>query len=259
MFGWFSLERERAGCFKLALAHPRQTGGDPHAWTSVQLQPAIRAAWEWIRDWYILACDGENQYVQHIGTVPFVPGQTVSIPIPLAGPPSPPPESWRAPAWLFAVSIALVGVGRLKTEHVPATDSEQRLSPSHTRLLLKGARRVFLWELSAAVETVRNEEIAATGAVRVEAVEGQRRGPNKRRGWQQRLKLYSAIQKALSANPSLEGMQLCAELDKRHAPPLFDWKKSGEWREGLTWKEAWGNPGLRRKIRRVRQEAMKAR
>jgi hypothetical protein len=61
----------------------------------------------------------------------------------------------------------------------------------------------------------------------------------------------------LSANPNLQGVKFCAELDKRHAQPLWDWGKSGEWREGLTWKEAWGNPNLRRKIRRVRQEAQK--
>jgi hypothetical protein len=61
------------------------------------------------------------------------------------------------------------------------------------------------------------------------------------------------------AQDALQGMDLCAELDKRRAPPLLDWIESGEWRDGLTWKEAWGNPALRRKIRRVRQEAMKSR
>lgn len=85
------------------------------------------------------------------------------------------------------------------------------------------------------------------------------RRPNKRRGWEKREKLYEAIRTALKANPSLQGMALCAELDKRHAPPLFDWMKSEEWREGLTWKEAWKIPNLKRKIRRVRQEAMKNR
>jgi hypothetical protein len=56
----------------------------------------------------------------------------------------------------------------------------------------------------------------------------------------------------------LSAGEFCAELDKRHAPPLFDWTERGEWREGLTWKEAWGGMGLRSKIRRVRQEAQKA-
>lgn len=81
----------------------------------------------------------------------------------------------------------------------------------------------------------------------------------KRKGWEQRLKLYAVIQKVLSDNPSLQGMDFCATLDKRHAKPLFDWVKRGQWREGLTWKEAWRDPSLRRKIRRVRQEALNAR
>jgi hypothetical protein len=85
----------------------------------------------------------------------------------------------------------------------------------------------------------------------------QVRRPNKRKGWEQREKLYEAIRRALKANPSLQGVELCAELDKRHAPPLYDWQVSGEWPEGLTWKEAWSNPILRDRIRRVRQEAQK--
>jgi hypothetical protein len=254
-----------AGCyrryFKMSLAHPRQTGRDPNNWACAQLQPALGATLEWIRDWYILACDGENQYVQNIGPIPFVPGQRASIPIPLTAPPFPPPESWRAPAWLFEIS-PLVGVGPLKSKHVPATDSEEKLGEAHTRLLLKGGQRVFLWELGAAIERVRNEEMAAAGAIPAEPAEivsGQTRRPIKRKGWEQRLKLYSAIQRTLSAHPGLQGMEFCAELDRRHALPLYDWTKRGEWREGLTWREAWGNPRLRNKIRRVRQEAMKGR
>jgi len=243
--------------FKLALAHPRQTGRDPHNWACGQLQPAVSVALEWIRDWYILACDGENQYVRHEGTIPFVPGQTVSLPIPLTAPPFPPPESWRAPAWLFQVSLAFFGVGLLKQKNIPATNSEEQLGAAHTRLLLKGTRRVFLWGLEAAIKRVRNEEIAAAGAIPTEAVSGEKRGPNKRKGWEQRLKLYTAIQKALKGNPALQGMDLCADLDKRHALPLLDWMERGEWPKGLTWKEAWRQPGLRRKIRRVRQEAMR--
>lgn len=192
-----------------------------------------------------------------MGSTPFLPGQTVSLPIPTAVPPLPPPASWLAPAWLFQIS-PLVGVGPLKEQHVPATDCEDKLGKGHTRLLLKGAKRAFLWELGATIETVRNEEIAAAGAIRVEAGNKQERSPNKRKGWKQRLKLYSAIRKVLSTNPSLQGMEFCAELDKRHALPLLDWRESGGWREGLTWKEAWGDVGLRRKIRRVRQEAQKA-
>ncbi len=86
----------------------------------------------------------------------------------------------------------------------------------------------------------------------------QTRRLNKRKGWEQKLKLCNAIQQALSRKPSLEGIEFCSELDKRHAPPLYDWLKTGEWREGLTWKEAWASRRLRKKIRRVRQEAMKA-
>src|SRR6266566_1029166 len=164
--------------FKLALVHPHQVGRDSHKWAWDQLQPAVSATLEWIRDWYILACDGENQFVRRIGSTEFVPGQTVSLSIPTTVPPFPPPKSWRAPSWLFAISLALVGIGPLKEKNVPATDSEQRLGTAHTRLLLKGARRVFLWELGAAIETVRNEEIAAAGAIPAATVNRHARGPN---------------------------------------------------------------------------------
>lgn len=79
-----------------------------------------------------------------------------------------------------------------------------------------------------------------------------------REGWEQRLKLYRAIQNVLTRDSSLQGIEFCAQLDTRHAPPLYDWVKAGQWREGLTWKEAWNEPRLRKKIRRVRQEAMKS-
>jgi hypothetical protein len=243
---------------RVALANLSQTGEDPHIWTRKQLQPAVRAAVEWIREWYIFTCDGQNQIVGHAGS-PFVASEAASLPLATSVPPLPPSTSWHAPAWLFRISIALFGIGGLKPQHVPNMDSDERLGESHTRLVLKGARRVFLWELGGAIERVRDEEIAAAGAIRAEAVNAQRRGPNKRKGWEQKRKLYSAIQKALHANPELQGMEFCAELDKRHAPPLLDWMDNGEWREGMTWKEAWCKRDLRRKIRRVRQEAQKAR
>jgi hypothetical protein len=246
--------------FKLALAHPRQAGLNADKWARAQLQPAIGATVGWLRDWYILAGDGENQWVRNVGSTKFVPGQTVSLSIPLtASPPLPSSKSWRAPAWLFEVSLVEVGIGVLKTEHVPATDSEQRLGTAHTRLLLKGARRVFLWELETVIERARNEETVAAGAIPTEIPGREKPKSIKRRGWQEREKLYKAIQKALSVTPSLQGMAFCTELDKRHAPPLYDWIKSGEWAVGLTWKEAWVKPGLRKKIRRVRQEAQKRR
>ena len=172
--------------FRLALAHPRQAGHDADKWARGQLQPAVGAALEWIRDWYMLACDGENQYVRHMGTIEFAPGQTSSLPIPLTVPPLPPPKSWRAPAWLFAISPH-VGVGPLKTKNVPAKDSEERLGMAHTRLLLKGVRRVFLWELGAAIEAVRNGEIAAAGAI-PEIANRQTREQNERKGSKHRLK-----------------------------------------------------------------------
>jgi hypothetical protein len=243
--------------FRLALAHPSRTRNDPNAWVQRQLQSDIRSVLEWIRQWYILACEGENDGVRHVGTVEFVPASTVSVSIPTTVPPLPRPTSWRAPAWLFKIS-PMVGVGPLKEKHVPANDSEERLGEAHTRLLLNGAKRAFFWELGAGIERVRNEETAAAGAIRVEASNGQKRGPNKRKGWQQRLKLYDCMRKVLRANPELQGMEFCAELDRRHAQPLLDWIQSKEWREGLTWKEAWDKPLLKPKIRRVRQEAQKA-
>jgi len=87
---------------------------------------------------------------------------------------------------------------------------------------------------------------------------GQTRRTINREGWEQRLKLYRAIQNVLTRDSSLQGIEFCAQLDTRHAPPLYDWVKAGQWREGLTWKEAWNDPRLRKKIRRVRQEAMKS-
>jgi predicted DNA-binding protein YlxM (UPF0122 family) len=164
--------------FRLALAHAKQTGVDPDQWARSQLQPAVSAALQWIRDWYILACDGENQRVWHLASFEFVPGQISSLPIPTRIPPFLPPASWRAPAWLFVVSMSL-GVGPLKDQHVPRMDSPEKLGEAHTRLLLKGARRVFLWELRAAIETVRNEEIVAAGATPLNAGDGQTKEPNR--------------------------------------------------------------------------------
>lgn len=154
--------------FRLALAHPTKTGNDPHAWVVSQLQPVFGFAIDWVREWYVLACDGENQSVRHEASVPFVPGGQVSAHIPGAHPPPPGPTGWRAPAWLFQISIALVGVGPLKQNHIPDNNSEAKLGEAHTRLLLKGARRILLWELGSAIETVANEEIAAAGAIPAE-------------------------------------------------------------------------------------------
>jgi len=172
--------------FKLALAHPSQAGGDPGKWAWHQLQPAVGAVLEWIRDWYVLACDGENRWFVQLASIPITETGTISLSIPSTVPPLPPP-TWRAPAWLFAIS-PLDGIGPLKRQHVPATDSEAKLGEAHTRLLLQGARRAFLWELGAAIETVQNEETAAAGAIPAETVRGQTQGPNKRKGSKRRLK-----------------------------------------------------------------------
>ena len=128
--------------FKLALAHGSRIGGDPDQWAQEQLRPAVRAVLDWILDWYILACDGENQDVRHLGSMEFVPGQTVSLSIPTTVPEFPPPSSWRAPVWLFEISLAYFGFGPLKEQHVPVRDSDEKLGEAHTRLLLKAMSNV---------------------------------------------------------------------------------------------------------------------
>jgi hypothetical protein len=242
---------------RLGLAHSNRIESVPDQWAWTQLQPALCTALRWICEWYILACEGENQSIRTFAVIPVVQAGTISLPIPSTVPQLPLASSWRAPAWLFGISLTFYGIGGLKQNHVPRTDSEKRLGEAHTRLLLKGARRVLLWDLGAKCQTVRNEEIAAYGTNRVEPFITPSRRPNKRKGWQQRNKLYETIRKVLVANPQIQGIDFCAELDKRHAPPHPDWVENGEWREDLTWKEAWKDKDLRRKIRRVRQEALK--
>lgn len=149
--------------FKLALANGRKIECDPDIWAWDQLQPAVNSALEWMREWYVLACDGENQRVRRVGSVDFTPGQMVSFSIPMNVLPL--PASWHAPAWLFGLSATFFGVGRLKDQNIPSSASEQRLTQGHTRLLHKGARRVFLWELANAIETVQSEETAEAGAI----------------------------------------------------------------------------------------------
>src|SRR6266446_10624177 len=45
------------------------SGGDPQRLAWIQIQPAVAAALEWTRDWYILACEGENQSIRHEGAI----------------------------------------------------------------------------------------------------------------------------------------------------------------------------------------------
>jgi hypothetical protein len=113
--------------------------------------------------------------------------------IPIGAPSLPPERSWRAPAWLFSVFPPLTGIGRMKQNHVPAIDSEIELSAAHSRLILKGARRVFLWELVAAIETIRDEETAAAAAI--PSVSGQQfEGPNeKKKGPKRRFRGYEGL------------------------------------------------------------------
>lgn len=150
--------------FKLALAHPHETGGDAPKWARGQLQPVLAVATEAIRDWYMLACDGTNRNVQLIGTMEFVAGERTGLSL-LNEPSCSSSTSWRAPAWLFEVSLESVGVGPKSPKQLPMTGSSQYLSAEHTGLLLKGARRVFRRQLKVAIERVRDEEIAAACAI----------------------------------------------------------------------------------------------
>ena len=159
--------------FKMALAHPSQTGGDPGNWAWIQLQRAVHAALQWMRDWYVFACDGESRRFRHIASFEFAPGKTVSTSIPTTIATVPLETPWRAPAWLFGISRVYFGIGLMKTQHVPNTDSEEKLGYSHTRLLLKGAKWVFLWSLAEVLERVRNEEIAAVGTIPTETTKVQ--------------------------------------------------------------------------------------
>jgi hypothetical protein len=139
---------------KLALALPVESGHDPHDWAWGQLQAAVGAGMGWIRGWYVLVCEGAPS---------------------VSGPDLPSPDSWRAPAWLYINSFAYSGIRWLKDEHIPPTDSEEKLGVSHSRLILKGALRLFMWALGAAIERVRNEETAAAGAIPAQTA-GERTG-----------------------------------------------------------------------------------
>jgi hypothetical protein len=167
-----------------------------------------------------------------------------------------------APAW---VQEMLQLVGQLPAHistSLPESLRAGRLNPDYVEqmLELQSAKNALsdVEQIQMLFEQVLDEQLRrlksrwSTGAAQV-------RRPNKRKGWQQRLKLYDVIRKILRDKPSLQGIEFCAALDSHHAKPLFDWANSGQWREGLTWKEAWRSADLRRKIRRVRQEALKAR
>jgi hypothetical protein len=128
---------------------------------------------------------------------------------------------------------------------------DQQASRLETRWRLTSLDQAQLTHLNARVD-------AAVRSIEMTKQHKPRR-INKRKGWEQREKLYSAIQTILKSEPTLQGMKFCAALDQRHAPPLQDWRDKHLWREGLTWKEAWDDLKLKSKIRRVRQEALKNR
>ena len=164
--------------FKVGLAQPL-VAGEPHDWAWLQLQSAVYASIDWICDWYVLACSGENRFIRPIASASVDPGTTVSLTIPLTGPPVRSATSWRAPAWLFSVLPDLTGIGLMKEKNMPAVDSEQELGAAHTCLIVKGARRAFLWRLAEIIEIVRNEETAA--AATIPANLGEQPRPNRKK------------------------------------------------------------------------------
>jgi hypothetical protein len=118
---------------KLALAHASEIDVDPAISAGIQLRPAINAALYWMRDWYVLACDGENQRIRHLATVPVVSGENASISLSVPPPLVTQSTFWRAPAWLFGVSLVLFGVGLMKQRHMPDKESKEKLGLSHIR------------------------------------------------------------------------------------------------------------------------------
>jgi len=170
--------------------------------------------------------------------------------------------STDAPEWALEMGRVVNRLaGHLRDALPPPLEAEGYNSdnPAQSEAILTAASTLDTVEkLQAWIEKVLKRQLQRLRprwtAIRMQVA----RVPNKRKGWEQKQKLHIAIQKVLSAKPGLQGMEFCAELDKHHPLPLYDWTKRGEWRDGLTWKEAWGIPSLRRKIRRVRQEAMKS-
>ena len=67
---------------KLALANSSQIRVRPEQWAWIQLQPAIQAALQWIREWYILACEGENQNIRVLTTMQVVQSGEITEKIP---------------------------------------------------------------------------------------------------------------------------------------------------------------------------------
>lgn len=251
------LARAYGRLLRVALANAARIEGDAHSWALGCTQPTISAVVEEIKEWTRLACDGENRSLQLLGTVEYEAGKAASMD-PIAPPGVSPGKDWRAPAWLFLHYAPASGIGPLKTHHAtPDAGADVRLGAAYTRLTLGGLRRIFLAELRGALERARDEEIAAHAAsAQPPPSAPPPRRPSKRAGWERKERLLALIRDILDRQPGLQGAAFCAELDRHHAPPLSAWEQSGEW-DGLTFKAAWKQPRLRKKIRRVRQEAMR--
>lgn len=167
--------------FKLALANPQEDCTDPHEWACNQLQEGIGVAFQWISDWWVLACDGENRNVRKVASTPVVQGETVSVSvsIPATVPTNFQDNAWCAPCWTFVVSPA-TGISLLKTRHVPDTNSDERLSRGHSRLILKAMRRVLLARLVTEIDEARNEETVTAGSVAAHIEHDHTNSSNKR-------------------------------------------------------------------------------
>jgi hypothetical protein len=180
--------------------------------------------------------------------------------IPLNPPEIASPESWRAPVWLFAVG-SVVGIGPLKTKNVPPRDSEEKLSAAHTRLLLKGARRVFLWKVGAEIETVRNEEIAAAGAIpKPPTITVQTAESGKRKGSKREFKGTEGLGKRASdLSKYMDGLtekqQLALSLRLEYRLPLAEVAS----RMGVNRKTAYEHfMAARRKVDQIRSNDQRA-
>jgi hypothetical protein len=167
-----------------------------------------------------------------------------------------------APAWALEMQRAIERLPAHVYASLPEPLRRGGYNPDDTKQMeaIESAKETLssVEQIQTLTERVIDQQLKRLARRWSEGIVKVRR-PNKRKGWEQREKLYEAIRRALKANPSLQGVELCAELDKRHAPPLYDWEVSGEWPKWFTWKKAWSNLILRDRIRRVRQEAQKTR
>lgn len=228
--------------FKLALANPDECGSDSHEWAWNHLRARNGLAIEWIEDWFVLACDGENRYVRRIASIPFVPGKAGTVSIPMEMPTSLQLRSWYAPCWTFLVS-PLMGIVHLRTENMPETDSDERLSAAHNRLLFKGIRNLFLHKLRAEIETARNEEIAAAGAIANPSAASES-SAGKRRSTKPRPKGFEGLRKQRDLSQYDQYMDGLTEKQRMALSLRLEYGcRPGEIavRMGISRKTAWGH------------------